>query len=92
MHDFTFHVYRFSVLKVEHPSAALQDLLSRNGYRFIRNDYSTHNDQLWVDDSKEDLHALSSVPPASNIPHTMFFTYAHDILATKSPPQFYDNI
>ena len=34
-------------------------------------------------------HAIST---AIRIPHTMFFTYAHDILATKSPPHFEANI
>ena len=43
MHNFTFHMYRFSVLTVERPSAAFQDFLRHNGYHFVCNDCIRHN-------------------------------------------------
>ena len=34
----------------------------------------------------------SEAPPQSRIPHTLFFTYKHNILETREPSNFYDNI
>lgn len=59
MQAFPFHAYRFSVLSVERPAAALQQLLEDHGYVYLC-DHGAFGDQMWVDQHATEAGAAAS--------------------------------
>ena len=54
MEGFPFDKYRFTIITLERPSKALTDLLTRNGYQFLRLLKKNSGDTLWVHKSMVD--------------------------------------
>lgn len=54
MESFPFDKYRFTIITLERPSDALADVLTRNGYQFLRLLKENSGDTLWVHKSTVD--------------------------------------